>query len=82
MRKAHRLFRDDVHSLCQRREDRLRMKMIRRGDREHIEIREVPQNRLPRFIAMIGARLVAGEFLEIRRSLLRGRLRARGDGDQ
>jgi hypothetical protein len=71
-----------MHPLFECREDRLGMQMIRRGHCKYIEIREVLQDRMPRFIAVIGTRLVVGERLEVRRSLLGGLLRARGNGDQ
>ena len=58
------------------------MQMVRRGDREHVEVREVAQDVVPRRLAEVGAWRVSGPFRELPPRASRRSLRARGHGDQ
>src|SRR5207249_3374424 len=62
--------------------DRLRVQMIRRGDGEHIEVWEITQDVVPRFVAEVALGRMAGPILERGGGFPGGLLRARGDGDE
>ncbi len=73
-----------MHALRERGENRLRVQMVRRGHRQDIEIGKIAQDVVPRRLAEISARLVAGPFLEmlLAEPSRADVSRARGDGDQ
>ena len=80
--EAHRLLGEDVHAPGQRREDRLRVQMIRGRHGHHVEVREIAENVIPRGLAEVGAGLVPRPCLEIRLGAFGRRLRAGRHGHQ
>ena len=56
--------------------------MVRRGHGEHVEVGEIAEDVVPRFVAVVALGRMAGPFLERGSGFLGGLLRARGDGDE